>query len=333
SRSCLESGQILFIEDTAKAAVSINQRAICETESSAVILIPLHIENRCIGLMALSDSHPRRFTSAERRLAKLLGSQASVILANNRLYEQTRRDAQTKAVLLRELHHRVKNNLAGIVGLLSINEPVLSPVARQWLDRVIERILTMARTHDLFSSGVYRVGVQRLIEQLLPSVAALKPADVLIQRVGQDDGELSTPQAVSLAMVLHELCNNAIQHGLRNRGTLTIQTRLAAGRLRIDVMDDGCGLPTGLCHGDGDNSRLEVDLSTGTNNDEAFQSKGAIGVKVASAVQTHGLGLRLVRELVGRELHGTFQVCRRPEGGTIATIEFPLGAEVEGALP
>jgi two-component sensor histidine kinase len=333
SRSCIESQRILFIEDIAKNTVPINQNTVRKLNSVAIILIPLHIESECIGLMALSDSRPRRFTDAERRLAELLCSQASVILANNRLYEQTHRDAQTQAVLLRELHHRVKNNMAGIVGLLAMGEPDLSPVARQWLNRVIERIRMIARTHDLFSGGMDRIGLRQLIERVLPSLSVIKPPGVMINISGGEvDTKLGTSQAVGLAMVLHELCTNAIQHGLQDRGTLTIQTRRIAGGLAIDIIDDGCGLPAGMCPGNVDNSRSQVDLSASTGNDDVFRSRHAASVDLVSAVPERGLGLRLVRELVGRELRGTVCLRRREEGGTIATIEFPLGSEGEGAL-
>jgi len=144
----------LFAENTAEMTEPVNMDMVRTSESWAMIMIPLRVQNRSIGIMALSDSRPRKFSDADKRLARLLGSQASVILANNQLYEQMReglelqrqlheqagRDAQTKAILLRELHHRVKNNLAGIVGLLSMHEPDLPPSAQQWLQRVRERI-------------------------------------------------------------------------------------------------------------------------------------------------------------------------------------------------
>src|SRR5205814_6839497 len=185
--------------------------------------------------MAISDSRPRKFTDADRRLARLLGSQASVILANNQLYEQTRaglelqrqlheqagRDAEAKAILLRELHHRVKNNLAGIVGLLSIHEPDLTPSAQQWLERVRERIQTMARAHDLFSGGIERVSLQQLVQQVLPSLSVLTPPGVAVNvSLGDVDINFDTSQAVSVAMALHELCTNALGDGLDGKGTL-----------------------------------------------------------------------------------------------------------------
>src|SRR5205085_5572678 len=211
------------------------------------------VQNRSIGIMALSDSRPRKFTDADRRLARLLGSQASVILANNQLYEQMRegleqqkqlheqagRDAQAKAILLRELHHRVKNNLAGIVGLLSMHEPDLPDSARQWLGRVTERIQTMARAHELFSGGIERVSLQQLVQQVLPSLSVLTPPGVTVKvNLGELDISFDTSRAVSLAMALHELCTNALVHGLAGTGTLTISARRTERGAVIEVSDE-----------------------------------------------------------------------------------------------
>src|SRR5213593_3201698 len=156
------------------------------------------------------------------------------------LVEQSGRDAQAKAILLRELHHRVKNNLAGIVGLLSMHEPDLSPSAQQWLVRVRERIGTMARAHDLFSGGIERVSLQQLVQQVLPSLSVLTPPGVAVKvNTGELDVTFDTSRAVSLAMVLHELCTNALVHGLDGKGTLTISARRTDRGAIIEVSDEG----------------------------------------------------------------------------------------------
>jgi two-component sensor histidine kinase len=330
-RRCLKSGDVLFAEDTARMDEPINQDIARISDSASLILIPLCVEQRSIGMMALSDSRPRKFSDADRRLARLLGSQASVILANNQLYERTReglelqkelyqqsgRDAQVKAILLRELHHRVKNNLAGIVGLLSMHEPDLPSSARQWLERVTERIQTMARAHDLFSGGIERVNLQQLVQQVLPALSVLTRPGVAVKvNMADLDVTFETPQAVSLAMVLHELCSNALVHGLGERGTLSITAQRAAGSVVIEVGDDG-SLENGT-EPQGD----WIEENQAGDSDTAEEMPWSTA-PAATAVR-RGTGLHLVRELVRRELKGTLRLRRRSTGGTVATIELPL---------
>jgi two-component sensor histidine kinase len=291
-----------------------NAAALSEFSAASVILIPVRVEGRWTGLMALADSRPRQFTAADRRLARLLSGQAEVILANNRLYEQarvmlnireklieqTRRDAQTKAILLREVHHRVKNNLSGIIGLLSMRGGIELPeAANQWLFRVIERIGNMARAHELFSTASERVELGQLIEQVLPSLSVIKPIGVEV-RAEVDAGDritLPTTQGVSLAMVLHELASNAILHGLAGRdyGHVTIRaTRTPRNTAMVEVIDDGVGMA-----------------------EEAQEPRRGAG-------ESDGLGLQLVSDLVRRELRGSFKLSPNVGGGATAALEFPL---------
>ncbi|GEM_PF-3088326 len=264
-----------------------------------------YADGRPIGCLILMSSNRGAFTDDQLDLARVLASRASAAIENGQLNLQIRRDAETRAMLLRELNHRVKNNLAGIVGLLSMSSNMEMPEnVRQWLDRVIERIGNIGRAHELFSGGITTVSMSKLVEQVIPSLAVVKPAGVvIIQEMGDSEIPLRTTQAVSLAMVIHELCYNAIVHGLGARGTLTIRAAVADGRsVVLDVIDNGtAGTPAG-------------------------EEDGGVAT-MAPPIASTGLGLRLVKGLVGRELRGKFTMRQRSEGGTIVSVEFPLERE------
>ena len=300
-----QTRQMLVIEN-APADVSLHPDFRDVLRIGAIIYAPLlRSDHQPLGILLLICHTPGLFTDAQRNLAQVFTTRAAAAIENALLHEQTRRDAQTKAILLRELHHRVKNNLAGIVGLLSINQPDLAPATRQWLNRAIERIQIMAKTHDLFTSGLDHVDLRQLVEQILPSLSVIRPPGVVIHNQVPDDGSLfTTPQAVSLAIAIHELCTNAIQHGMTGQGTLTVEAHNTPNGIAIDVIDDGRGLPPEL-----------LDPQPLSTNHE------------------RGLGLQLVRELVGRELHGSLRLRHRPGGGTIASIELPLPRQTIGDTP
>ncbi len=248
-----------------------------------------------LGLLILVRHKPGSFDPAGLETAHVFSTRAASAIENAQLLDQTRRDAATKAMLLRELNHRVKNNLAGIVALLSMGQPEMPSSARRWLDRVTDRVRVMAGAHQLFVGDAESVPLATLVERMLSSLAVARPigAAVCVDFGADQHVELRTEQAISLAMVLHELCYNAIVHGLGEApGTVTLRTRPAGeGRLAIDVVDTGRGIP--------DNA----DTSGGNGT---------------------GIGLELVRGLVGRELRGTFSLGPASAGGTIATVEFPL---------
>lgn len=292
-------------------------------ELGSVLYVPLlNIDHVAIGVLALLRKRVEPFNQEQRDLAMHFAARAAEALETARLNLQARRDADTKAMLLRELNHRVKNNLAGIVGLLSIDQPPLPAQARRWLARVTERVTMMARAHEMFGGGVQEIALERLVDILLPSLAVIKPPGVRIDKE-MDNVRLilETDRAVSLLMALHELCWNAILYGLSDTGRLLIRTRVPGpGRIAIDVIDDGSAMV----------AASEPAVATAA---QADLSSAGIGGYIAGAAGhpssatrapfATGMGLTLVRGLITRELRGEFKIDHLPEGGTVATINFP----------
>lgn len=262
-----------------------------------------------LGMLALARRQTGPFTHEQEELAQAFGALISVAIENARLLDQTRSDAAAKAMLLRELNHRVKNNLTGIVALLEANRPPMDEPARQWLDRATGRIRAMAAAHQLFVGGMDRVPLSTLVAQTLAACATARaPSTKVDMDLDEVRDTIGPEQAVALAMVLNELCHNAMIHGLRNGGTLTIRARggthlanpapsgEAPARVRIEVADNGSPPPA------------------------APVSAGA-----GQAGRGGGQGLELVDGLVQRELAGTFELRAGANGiGTVAVVEFPL---------
>jgi two-component sensor histidine kinase len=250
-----------------------------------------------IGVLVLSRAQKGPFSREQMDLADLFSRRVAAVIEMAHLYQQTRDDADTKAMLLRELNHRVKNNLAGIASLLSIGQPHLEPEALQWLNRTIDRISAMAQVHDLFSDGRQRVGLTELLGHTVRSLSVVKPADIVV--VAESPKEptwLRTDRAVSLAMAIHELSSNGIVHGLGESGTLRIRASRNNGDLLVDVEDDA-----------------------GTKRPAAVDFNGRDPLTPGRK----GLGLELVRGLTARELRGQLTLTAGT-AGTIAHLQFPL---------
>jgi two-component sensor histidine kinase len=148
----------------------------------------------------------------------------------------------------------------------------------------------MARIHELFVNGTTAITLAELIRKSIEPIQAARPAGVNIELdLDGDSVKLADDRAVTLAMVLHELCFNALRHGVREHGTIIIQSRISEQHgVTIHVIDDGGGAVS------------QIDKTS----------------------HAGGIGLSLVRGLVGRELHGEFRIGPRPGTGTIATIEM-----------
>jgi two-component sensor histidine kinase len=280
----------------------------------SILYIPMFRSDRePLGILALSRHQTGSFTQEQIELGQTFSALVALAVENTRLLEQTRDDAETKTVLLRELNHRVKNNLAGIVGLLELKPPSMPAEVRQWLDRATDRIRSMASAHQLFAGGVVRVPLDSLVAQTLAASTVNKNGTVHVKTELNGVRQAIGPeQAVALAMVLNELCHNALVHGLRQGGTLTIRAR--EGR-------DSVKSPAGP----GDKIVIEV-ADEGRGCPEPIGDRAQDGASAAPVSVSSGFGLELVEGLVRRELKGRFALQSAPNG-TTATLEFPLPRE------
>jgi two-component sensor histidine kinase len=216
--------------------------------------------------------------------------------------ELRRRERQLmgKDATIREIHHRVKNNLQTVAALLRLQARRLAvPEARAALEESVRRVSSIAVVHETLSGTLDEtVGFDDIADRIVAMVADVTgptdeptegPAPVALRRTGSF-GVLPAEVATPLAMVVAELLQNAVEHGLaaaQRSGTVELRaTRGQPGILRVQVIDDGQGLPVGF------------DLETSEH-----------------------LGLQIVRTLVVAELGGTLTLGPRDGGGTVVTVE------------
>ncbi|NYE02607.1 two-component sensor histidine kinase [Kineosphaera limosa] len=173
---------------------------------------------------------------------------AMVLLRDVSELRRRERELMTKDATIREIHHRVKNNLQTVAALLRLqSRRVEDEGARAALSEAGRRIATIALVHDTLSRTIDEdVDFDDVLTRALNAVVEVAtdgpPVDWVLTgtfgRVGAED-------ATSLAMVLTELVQNAAEHGLAGiGGSVVIDARRGVKRrLSVTVTDDGVGLP------------------------------------------------------------------------------------------
>jgi len=232
------------------------------------------------------------------------GAVSGAVVLVRDISELRRRDRLllSKDATIREIHHRVKNNLQTISSLLRLQgRRLASPEAKAAIEESVRRVRSIALVHEILSreagedvafTDIVRP-VCRMVEEAFHS-----PERPVVCRVEGDVGHLPAQVATPLAVVLNELLQNAFDHAYPEEkdlggGQVIVRLERSGDEIVVRVTDDGAGLPDGF----------DLDRST-------------------------GLGLSIVRTLVVSELGGSIRLRSGEEAtdrpGTTVELLVPL---------
>jgi two-component sensor histidine kinase len=252
-----------------------SMRMEVDASGAAVLMrtLPLVVHGRSVGAAVLI----RDVTEVKRRDRALLSKDATI----------------------REIHHRVKNNLQTVAALLRLQaRRTNNAEGREALIESVRRVSSIAQVHEALSMSVdEEVNLDEVVDKILPIMGDVATVDshINIDREGAL-GVLDADRATALILVITELVQNAIEHAFDTAvepGRVTIRAERSARWLDVVVHDDGRGLPDGF-----------------------------------SLEKSDRLGLQIVRTLVSAELDGSLGMHDAAGGGTDVVLRVPLGRRV-----
>lgn|SRR5690625_1375577 len=220
-------------------------------------------------------------------------SGALILLRDVTELRRRERELMSKEATIREIHHRVKNNLQTVAALLRLQARRLGvPEGRQALEEAERRVGSIAIVHETLSQSFDEaVDFNDIADRLRSMVADVASASrpVYTSRSGSFGvltGEVATP----LAMVITELMQNAAEHAFdEGGGTIALHVNRASARLVVEIIDDGRGLPEGF-----------------------------------DADSLSSLGISIVSTLIESELEGVLSFRSASHVGTTVTVEVPV---------
>lgn len=210
------------------------------------------------------------------------------------------KELMVKSAVIQEIHHRVKNNLQTIASLLRLQmRRTESRELRKGYNESINRILSIAVVHEVLSKeGLEVIDIKETIGQILSIItqSMVDPTQQVFTEVSGPNILLPSEQATSVALIVNELIQNAVDHAFKGRkqGRISIGLSHREDDVEIEVSDDGVGLD-------------------------------------ASALGTFGsLGLQIVETLIREDLKGKFEIGN--SNGTQVRIKFlkRTGGELVG---
>lgn len=269
-------------------------------EVTTGLLAGVHVIDESLPLVVTgrapwrTEIEARGVTVSLRTIPLKLGGERTGAIVLVRDVTELRHQEQeliTKDATIREIHHRVKNNLQTVASLLRIQaRRASSDEAQEALGQAMRRVEAIAVVHDTLSTGLSQnVNFDDVFDRVLLLAAEVASAHgtTAHPRKTGEFGTLPSSYATPLALALTELVTNAVEHGLRGQtGTVEIVAERDEESLDILVRDSGSGLPG-----------------------------GAVG---------EGLGTQIVRTLIQGELSGSIEWHSTPGAGTDVVIRVPM---------
>ena len=176
------------------------------------------------------------------------GDRIGAIVLLHNVTELRNRDRAliTKDATIKEIHHRVKNNLQTVSALLRLqSRRVEDPVASAALSEAVRRVASIALVHETLSNqSTESVEFDQVFDQIVKNSIELNPRKINFTKIGSF-GAFDSKVATALSLVVTELIHNSLEHGLSEMGDeLSVEIVKKGDNYTVAVCDNGAGLPT-----------------------------------------------------------------------------------------
>ncbi len=212
---------------------------------SSLAAIPLLVKNKKIGVLNCYTEKPHHFTEDEISVLSALGNHAAIAIEHAKL--------MVKSAIIQEMHHRVKNNLQQVASLLRLQMHYVGQRSvEQVLTESLNRILAIASVHELLArEDLDIISVKKVAEQIIQATqqGILAPNKHIAMKIEGVDILLPSAQATSVALILNELVQNAVEHGFgegMDDGDIRISLTEDTKTITLEVSNDGTPLPDGF---------------------------------------------------------------------------------------
>lgn len=240
----VDKGEQLYVADVRTDERYLDKAWARDQGLVSLLCTPLRVRERVIGALTCYTAAPHKFTRKQRTFFTTLANQTALAIENAQLV--------TNAAVVREMHHRIKNNLQTVAMLMQLQMAEADKLnTREVLQISIDRIKSIATVHEVLSEKGYRlVDVKDVLTRIMREVMVRPQQNIQIDVFGE---ALTLPSraATALALVVNELVQNSVEHGFAGRadGRVEISLGRSAKQLIVVVRDNGRGFAPGYAPG------------------------------------------------------------------------------------
>ena len=280
------------------------QRMLYTEGIRTLLNVPLSVQGQFTGALLLGSDRAEAFSEDHIDIATEVATSLALTIQQARLHEQAQQDAATKAALLQEVNHRVKNNLTVIIGLL-LAEQRYTPsdgliYVEAMTERLTHRIQGMVTVHEMLSASEWRpLPLSNLATEVIHTTLRALASHAITVEIPPKSVKVDHKQASSLALIFHELVSNTVKYALAptdgDGGISSCRTRIIVNMASDDesitliYQDNGPGYPENVIQ-----------------------------------MESHDVGLYLIERLVKKNLRGTLTLSNDDNhSGAVTEIHFP----------
>jgi two-component sensor histidine kinase len=247
--------------------------------------VPVRTDAGAFGVLEVDHTSARVFSNDDIYFLSGLGNTIAKAIELHRAMKTLEAALDAKQLLVREMNHRIKNNLSLVAAILSLHgRRAGEPALREELASAVARINNLALVHDrlqLFSSSVTRIDAADHFRDLCEMLRSLLPTGIVLNP--ECSGWIAGDNVESLTLIANELVTNAAKYAFagRNQGQIILGYREEGAGWRLWVADDGVGMP--LQHSNGSSvgfgSQLVDALVTRVNAQLVYSAAGTGGTR------------------------------------------------------
>lgn len=216
-----------------------------------IVVVPVVLAKELVGVITLVNA-PDGFSNDDLDAIERLAVFYALAIQNKKIDKEIKQSLHDKKVLLREIHHRVKNNMQIISSLLNLQ---LNYVKEEKAINVLKesqgRIKSMAMVHEKLyqSPSLTKIDLKDYVESLVSNIFFTYgiSKNHIISEVDVEKIEIGIDTAIPCGLIINELVTNSVKHAFpENNGKVKVKITSHHDNIQLVISDDGIGLPENL---------------------------------------------------------------------------------------
>lgn len=244
-----KKGNVIHIKDISEMDEKDSLKHVLESQSiKSVLTVPMILNGECIGFAGFDTTMDyREYSDREVRLMKLFAQMLVNVLNRKQQEDLLYSQIKERELLIKEIHHRVKNNLQIISSFLYLQSQYSHDhKVKQILNTTNNRIKAMAILHEKIYRGdsLNKFSFKSYLEEINRQLFNHYVQDQSLQLdLDIEDIDISLNRAIPIGLIVNELVTNAVQHAFvgKDSGKLTVEVHSKKSKVTIIIKDDGVG--------------------------------------------------------------------------------------------